>query len=51
MPVLQRPFWNGDPEELRELFALAKRDGAAHAGAPSGRISSGGNCGSPSTGP
>ena len=31
MPVLQRPFWNGDPEELRELFALAKRNGAAHA--------------------
>ena len=26
MSVLQRPFWNGDPEELRELFALAKRD-------------------------
>jgi hypothetical protein len=30
MPVLQRPFWNGDPEELRELFALAKGD-RAHA--------------------
>ena len=30
MPVLQRPFWNGDPEELRELFALSKRD-CAHA--------------------
>ena len=31
MSVLQRPFWNGDPEELRELFALVKRDGAAQA--------------------
>ena len=31
MSVLQRPFWNGHPEELRELFALAKRDRAAHA--------------------
>ena len=30
MSVLQGPFWNGDPEELRELFALAKRD-RAHA--------------------
>jgi hypothetical protein len=30
MPVLQRPLWNGDPEELRELFALSKSD-RAHA--------------------
>jgi hypothetical protein len=30
MRVLQRPFWNGDPEELRELFALSKHD-RAHA--------------------
>ena len=26
MQVLQRPFWNGDPEELRELFVLSKSD-------------------------
>ena len=30
MPVLQRPFWNGDPEKLRELFSLSKSD-RAHA--------------------
>ena len=46
MSVLQRPFWNGDPEELRELFALVKRDAAPRRGAPSGRISPAGNCGS-----
>ena len=28
MSVLQRPFWNADPEELRELFALSKSDRA-----------------------
>jgi hypothetical protein len=30
MQVLQRSFWNGDPEELRELFSLSKSD-RAHA--------------------
>ena len=28
MQVLQRPFWNCDPEELRELFSLSKSDRA-----------------------
>ena len=44
MSELQPPFWNGDREELHELFALTKPD-RAHARCASGRISSAGNCG------
>jgi hypothetical protein len=28
MQVRQRPFWNGRPEEIREVFALTKADRA-----------------------
>jgi hypothetical protein len=26
MQVRQRPFWNGKPEEIREVFSLSKGD-------------------------